>query len=77
MIDAYKTTATKTLKIKTYVFFINVHLRKLMQNSIINMNAKRSINVIDITIKRIKKNMMSKRKRKSKLRMISLQAKKH
>ena len=40
------------------------------------MNARRSINVIDTTMKRIKKNLMSKKKRKLKLRMISLQTKK-
>ena len=62
MINVYKTIATKTLKMKIHVFFINVHLKKLMQNSIINMNVKRSINVINTTIKRIKKNLMSKKK---------------
>ena len=55
MIDVYKMIATKTLKIKTHIFFINVHLKKLLQNSIINMNAKRLINVINITMKRINK----------------------
>ena len=63
VIDVYKTIATKTLKMKTYVSFINVHLKKLLQNSIVNMNIKCSINVINTTIKRIKKNLMSKKKR--------------
>ena len=72
MIDVYKTTATKTLKMKTHVFFINVRLKKLLQNLIVNMNVRRSINVINTRIKRIKRNLMSKKKRKSKLRMISL-----
>ena len=76
MIDAYKTTATKALKMKTYVLFINVHLEKLLQNLIVNMNTRRSISVIDTTMKHIKKNLMSKKKRKSKLRMTSLQTKK-
>ena len=67
MIDVYKTIATKVLKIKIHVFFINVHLKKLLQNSIVNMNAKCSINVINTTMKRIKKNLISKKKRKSKL----------
>ena len=40
------------------------------------MNAKRSINAIETAMQRIRKNLMPKRKRKSKLRMISLQAKK-
>ena len=44
------------------MFFINVHLKKLMQNSIVNMNARRLINVINMTIKRIKKDLMSKKK---------------
>ena len=72
MIDVYKTIATKILKIKIHVLFINVHLKKLLQNLIINMNARRLINVISTTMKRIKKNLMSKKERKSKLRMISL-----
>ena len=65
----------KTLKMKIHVFLINVHLKKLLQNSIVNINARRSISVIDTTMKRIRKNLMSKKKRKSKLRMISLQTK--
>ena len=67
MIDVYKTIATKALKIKIHILFINVHLKKLLQNLIINMNIKHSINVIDITMKRIKKDLISKKKRKSKL----------
>ena len=63
MIDVYKTIATKTLKIKTHVLFINVHLKKLLQNLIINMNARRLINVIDTTMKHIKRNLMSKKKK--------------
>ena len=41
-----------------------------MQNLIVNINIKRSINVIDTTIKYIKKDLMLKKKRKSKLQMI-------
>ena len=67
MINVYKTIATKTLKIKIHVFFINVHLKKLIQNSIVNMNVKRLINAFNTTMKHVKKNLMSKRKRKSKL----------
>ena len=59
--------ATKALKMKIHVFFINIHLKKLLQNSIVNMNIKRSINIIDTAMKRIKKNLMLKKKRKSKL----------
>ena len=75
MIEVYKTIATKTLKIKIHVSFINVHLKKLLQNSIVNMNVKRSSNIINTTMKRIKKNLMLKEK-KLKLQMISLQIKK-
>ena len=67
MIDVYKTIATKTLKMKIHVSFINVHLKKLLQNSIINMNARRLINVINTTMKHIKKNLILKKERKSKL----------
>ena len=63
---------TKTLKIEIYILFINIHLKKLLQSSIINMNAKRLINAVKTTMQHIKKNLMSKRKRKLKLRMISL-----
>ena len=63
MIDVYKTIATKTLKMKIHVSFINIHLKKLLQNSIVNMNARRLINVINTTIKRIKRNLMSKKKK--------------
>ena len=64
MINAYKTIATKSFKIKIYISFINIHLKKLLQNSIVNINAKRSINIINTTIKRIKRNLMSKKKLK-------------
>ena len=67
LIEIYKITATKTLKIKIYVFFINIHLKRLLQNLIINMNAKRLINAVETTMQRIRKNLMSKKKRKSKL----------
>ena len=75
-IEVYKTTVTKTLKIETYVFSINIHLKKLLQSSIVNINARRSISAIETAMQRIRKNLMSKKKRKLKLRMTSLQAKK-
>ena len=70
--DVYKIIATKILKIEIYVFFINIHLKKLLQNSIININARRLINAVKTAMQRIKKNLMLKRKQKSKLQMISL-----
>ena len=75
LIGVYKITATKTLKIEIYVSFINIHLKKLLQSLIVNMNARRSISAVETTMQRIRKNLMSKRKRKSKLRMTLLQAK--
>ena len=72
LVDAYKIIATKTLKIEIYVLFINIHLKRLLQNLIINMNVKRSINAVETTMQRIKKNLMSKRKWKLKSWMISL-----
>ena len=75
LVDVYKIIATKTLKIEIYVLFINIHLKRLLQNSIINMNAKRSINAVETTVQRIKRNLMLKKKWKSKLQMILLQAK--
>ena len=74
-IEVYKITTTKTLKIKIYVLFINIYLKRLLQSSIVNMNVKRSINAVETTVQRIRKNLMSKRKWKSKLWMILLQAK--
>ena len=67
MIDVYKTIAMKTLKMRIYIFFINVYLKKLLQNSIININVRCSINVINTTIKHVKRNLMLKKERKSKL----------
>ena len=74
-VDVYKIIATKTLKIEIHVLFINIHLKRLLQNSIINMNIKRLISAVETTMQQIKRNLISKRKRKSKLRIISLQAK--
>ena len=74
-VDVYKIIATKTLKIEIYVFFINIHLKKLLQNLIINMKTKRFVNAIKTIMQHIKKNLMSKKNRKLKLWMILLQAK--
>ena len=67
LIEAYKITTTKTLKIEIYVFFINIHLKRLLQSLIVNINAKRSISAIETAMQHIRKNLMSKKKRKSKL----------
>ena len=63
---------TKTLKIEIYIFLINIHLKRLLQNSIVNMNVKRLISAIETVMQRIRKNLMSKKKRKLKLRIILL-----
>ena len=70
IVDVYKMTTTKILKIKTHVLLINIYLENLLQSSIININIKRLISVVDTTIKYIRKDLMSKKKLK--LRMISL-----
>ena len=64
MINAYKTIATKTLKMRIHVFFIDVYLKKLLQNLVVNINIKRLINVINTTMKRIKRNLILKKKLK-------------
>ena len=64
---AYKITATKTLKIKIHVSFINSHLKRLIQSLIVNMNAKRLISAMKTAMRRIKKNLMSKKKTKVKI----------
>ena len=63
---------TKILKTKIYVFSRNLHLKNLLQELIININVELSINVIDMTVEYIRKYFMSKKNRKSKLRIISL-----
>ena len=62
MTNVYKTTIIETLKVKTHISFINMHFENLLQNLIVNMNVKRSINAIETTIKRIRKNLRSKKK---------------
>ena len=76
IVNVYKTIAIEILKIKIYVFLINIHFENLLQNSIIYISVRRLINVIDIIIKRIQKDLMLKRKKKLKLRMILLYMKK-
>ena len=51
-------------------------MKKLLQNSIINMNARRSISAIEITMQHIRKNLISKKKRELRLQIILLQGKK-
>ena len=67
LVDAYKITATKILKIEIHILLINIHLKRLLQNSIINMNAKRLINAIETTMQRIKKKSDAEKKIKIKI----------
>jgi len=76
IIDVYKTTFTKVLKIEINVFFINIYLKKLIQRSIATINAQKFRKIINIAILRIRNNLMSKKERKSKLKIIFLQLKK-
>ena len=40
---------------KIHISFINIYLKRLLQNSIINMNVRRSVNAIKTIIQHIKK----------------------
>ena len=77
IIDVYKAIFTKALQIETNTISINIHLRKLTQKSIINMNSRKSNEIIETTTQRIRIDLiLKKRNRKSKLRKTSLQRKK-
>ena len=77
IIDVYKAIFTKALQIETNTISINIHLRKLTQKSIINMNSRKSNEIIEATTQRIRIDLILKKKnRKSKLRKTSLQRKK-
>ena len=67
-IGAYKATATEVLKVETNTAPIDLHLDKLVQRSIVNIDARESGKVIEAAIKRIRKDIEGKRGRRSKLR---------
>ena len=75
MINVYKTTIIETLKIRTHGSLIDFHLKNFLQKLIININARRFVNVIDTAVKYIQKDFTFKRKKKLELRIISLEAK--
>jgi len=75
IIDVYRATLTETLQMKTNTTSIDIHLRKLIQRSITNMNSRKSDEVIETTVRRIRNDLTLKRDRKSKLRKTSLQLK--
>jgi len=73
----YKTTFTKVLQIKINVFFINIYFEKLIQRSIVIINAQELSKIIDATILRIRNDLILKKEQKLKLKIIFLQFKKN
>jgi len=59
------------------VFFINIYLEKLIQRSIAIINAQEFKKITNVTILRIRNNLILKREQKLKLRIIFLQLKKN
>ncbi len=58
------------------MFFINIYLEMLIQRSIAIINPQEFIKITDVTILRIRNNLILKREQKLKLRIIFLQLKK-
>ncbi len=75
IINVYHVTSTETLQMKTNMTLIDIHLWKLIQRSITNMNSWKSDKVIKTTVHWIRNNLILKRDWKSKLRKTSLQLK--
>ncbi len=75
IINVYYATLTETLPIEINTASINIHLRKLIQKSIMNMNFWKSDEVIEMMMCRICNDLILKRNRKSKLHKTSLQLK--
>ncbi len=75
IIDIYWVTSTEILQMKMKMMLINIHLQKLIQRSIINMNSRKSDEVIEMTMHWIHNNLTFKRDWKSKLHKTSLQLK--
>ncbi len=75
IINIYHATSTKTLQIEINTALINIHLWKLIQKSIINMNFQKSDEVIEIMMHWIHNDLILKKDQKSKLRKTSLQLK--
>ena len=71
----YKTTFTKTLQMKINTTSIDIHLKKLLQRSIINMNVKNSRKTIETIVTRIKHDINFRKDRRSKLKTTSLKLK--
>ena len=75
IIDVYHVTSTETLQIKINMMLIDIHLWKLIQKLIINMNSWKLSEVIEMTVRWIRNDLTLKRDWKSKLCKTSLQLK--
>ncbi len=75
IINVYYATSTETLQIEINTASINIHLWKLIQKSIMNMNFWKSDEVIEMMMCWICNDLILKRNRKSKLHKTSLQLK--
>ncbi len=75
IINIYHATSIETLQMKTNMMLINIHLWKLIQRSIININSWKSSEVIEMTMRWIHNDLISKRDQKSKLYKTFLQLK--
>jgi len=61
IINVYWATLTETLQMKMNMISINIHLWKLIQRLIINMNSWKSDKVIEMTVRWIHNNLILKR----------------
>ncbi len=75
IINVYHVISTETLQIEINTALINIHLQKLIQKSIMNMNFQKSDKVIEMMMHWICNNLILKRNWKSKLCKMSLQLK--
>ncbi len=75
IINVYHATSTKILQMKINMMSINIHLWKLIQRSITNMNSWKLSEVIKTIVRRICNDLTFKKDQKSKLCKTSLQLK--
>ena len=75
IIDVYRVISTETLQMKINMTSINIHLWKLIQRLITNMNSQKSDEVIEIIVCWIRNDLILKKDWKSKLHKTSLQLK--
>ncbi len=75
IINIYHMISTEILQIEINTALINIHLWKLIQKSIMNINSWKSDEVIEMIIRRICNDLILKKDWKSKLHKMSLQLK--